>query len=50
MSMKLFAHLQAADDLPWRLYVTLARLVVPAFFRGCGIDETEALLPGMKGV
>jgi hypothetical protein len=49
VSMRHFARLPKTHAMPWRLYVTFARLIVSAFFRECGVDHIEKLFSTMKG-
>jgi len=44
-----FAHLPRTPRLPWRLYVTLARLIVSAYFRQIGISRTNTLFAKNRG-
>ena len=46
---KRFRRLGSADALPWRLYLTLSRLIVTAFFRELGITEPLTVFSQKRG-
>ena len=49
VKLKRFKSLPKTQSLPWRMYITLARLIVEAHFRQFGVNSIKTLYARMKG-
>lgn len=47
-SLNRFAPVRRQRDLPWKLYVTIARLITSSFFRHLGVKEHPRVFPSHK--
>jgi len=49
VKLKRFRSLPKTQSLPWRVHITIARLIVAALFRQFGVTTTKTLYARMKG-
>lgn len=49
VSLKKFKNIGSGQMMPWRIYVTLSRMIVSAYFRELGIDKPAQIFSRFRG-